>query len=160
MLPVLGLFAVALMEIGLASWVLARNPGRSVNRWFSALAGALAVWGTVNGLFQVIADPPVNLVLARMAFATAALIPLTFLEFALTFPHPGPTRPVFVQALALSGLFVCGLAFSPLIVADVRIRGSAPEAVYGLIHRVFALYFVVCFTAALIHLAGKFRRAK
>jgi PAS domain S-box-containing protein len=159
-MPVFGLFAFALMEVGLALWVLARNPRQSVNRWFSALAGTLALWGTLNGLFQVAADPPVNLAIARMAFATAALIPLTFLQFALTFPDPEPSQPAAFQALTLTGLFVCGLAFSPWIVADVRVRAIASEAVYGPIHRVFAMYFVVCFAAALIHLARKFRHAK
>ena len=44
MIPVIGLLAVALIEVGLAVAVLARNPDRAVNRWFSGYAGALAAW--------------------------------------------------------------------------------------------------------------------
>jgi PAS domain S-box-containing protein len=160
MMPVVGLFAVASIEVGLGAWVLARNPHHPPNRWFSALAGSLAVWGAVNAMFQMIDDHPVNLILARVAFATAALIPMTFYGFAVRFPHHVRSRPDLGQVFTLMGLFICGLAFSPWIVADVRVHAGTSQAVYGPLHLVFAIYFVACFGGALVHLARKFQHAK
>jgi PAS domain S-box-containing protein len=158
-LATLGLFVVALTELGLAAAVLARNPHRPVNRWFAGYATALAAWGAVNGVFLLIANPPVNLVLSRAAFAAAALIAVTFCRFAGVFPHARLSRGRLEQAMTLIGLFICGLAFSPWIVAEVRLQPGAFQLVYGPLHRVFGLYFVVAYGWALIQLARKLRRA-
>jgi PAS domain S-box-containing protein len=160
MIPILGLFTIALIEIGLAGAVLARNPTRPVNRWFAAYTAVLAAWAVVNGTFRVIVDPPLTLIAARTAFAAAALIAVTVLRFADVFPQPGPPPHRLMQLATLAGLFMCGLAYSPWIVASVRLDATGSQPVYGPLHGVFALYFVTCYTWALIHLARKLRRAK
>jgi PAS domain S-box-containing protein len=160
MMPIVGLCIVVGIELGLAVAVLARNPRRAVNRWFAAYTGALAAWGTVNALFRLLPDPAVNLIVARAAFAAASLIAVTFFRFATVFPHRQPGSPGVLQAVTLTGLFVAGLAFSPWIVASVRLEGDTPQPVYGPLHLVFGVYFVVCYVWALVHLVGKLRRAK
>jgi PAS domain S-box-containing protein len=159
MFPVIGLFAIALIELALAGVVLARNPVGPVNRWFAAYTAVLAAWAIVNGTFRVILDPALTLIAARTAFAAAALIAVTVLRFAAVFPQPGPSeRPM--QLATLTGLFMCGLAFSPWIVAGVRYDAGGAQPVYGSLHRLFALYFITCYAWALIHLGRKLRRAK
>ena len=160
MIPILGLFAIALIELGLAAAVLARNPHRPVNRWFAAYTAALAAWAIVNGTFRLTVDSPSNLIVARTAFAAAALIAVTVLRFAAVFPHPVAAPHRLMQLTTLIGLFVCGLAFSPWIVASVRLEPGGPQPVYGPLHPLFALYFLTCYAWALIHLARKLRRAK
>ncbi|MGH7265054.1 MAG: histidine kinase N-terminal 7TM domain-containing protein, partial [Candidatus Rokuibacteriota bacterium] len=160
MMPIVGLGIVVAIELGLAIAVLARNPGRPVNRWFAAYTGALAAWGTVNALFRLLPDPAVTLIVARAAFAAAAMIAVTFFRFATVFPHRQPGSPGVLQAVTLIGLFVAGLAFSPWIVESVRLEADTPQPVYGPLHLVFGVYFVVCYGWALVHLVGKLRRAK
>ncbi|MBI3454251.1 MAG: PAS domain-containing protein [Candidatus Rokubacteria bacterium] len=160
MIPIFGLFGITLVEIALAAIVLAQSPHRPVNRWFAAFSGLLAVWGTINGIFRLLADPAVTLIVARTAFAAAALIPLAFFHFAFVFPHPAPSRRRLVQMVTLTGLFTCGLAFSPWIVAHVRLQPSAFQPVYGPLHPFFGFYFLTSFLWALIHLAGKLGQAK
>jgi len=159
MIPVLGLFVIAMIEVVLAALVLVRDPGRAVNRWFSGYAVALAAWGTVNGAFLLVENPPVNIILSRAAFAAAALIAVTFYRFAAVFPNPGVSPARSEQAVTLVGLFICGLAFSPWIVAEVRIQGEGFRLIYGRLHLLFALYFVTSYGWALVHLMRKFRRA-
>lgn len=160
MLPVFGLFAVALIEIGLAATVLARSPHRLVNRWFSAFTGSLAVWSGLLGGLHTLDEPAMHLILGRSTFAVAALIPMTFFRFAAVFPYPAPARPELAQAVTLTGLFTCGLAFSPWIVADLQMDPGSLRPQYGPLHPIFALYVVGCFAWALINLARKLRRAK
>src|SRR5262249_10186083 len=54
-----------------------------------------------------------------------------------------------------------GLAFSPWIVAGVSIDAAGDsQPVYGPLYKFFAVYFMACYTWALIHLFRKFLRAK
>jgi PAS domain S-box-containing protein len=160
MLPVYGLIAVALIEVTLGLVLLAKAPHRPINRWFSAFAGAVALWGLFNAVFRLVADPPINLILSRASFAAAALIPAAFVRFAAVFPHPGPARRGWLQLVTLSGLFICGLAFSTWIVADLRLETHPYQPLYGPLHGIFALYFVLCYALALGHLGAKLRRAQ
>jgi PAS domain S-box-containing protein len=159
MIPALGLFTVAFVEVVLGALVLVRGPSRAVNRWFSGYAGALAAWGTVNGAFLLIENPPVNLILSRAAFAAAAVIAVTFYRFATVFPKAAPSGARLEQAVTLAGLFICGLAFSPWIVAEVRLQHDGFRLIYGRLHWLFALYFVTSYGWALAHLVRKLRRA-
>ena len=161
MSPILGLFLVALVELALAALVWIRNPGRSVNRWFAAFATTLAVWSTLVGARRSLDDPTTVLILVRVLWATASLIPVTFLQFALFFPRPaGAARPALTQAATVLGLFVSGLAFSPWIVADVRPeRGGYLQPVYGPLFRFLALYVSGTSIWALSLLFRKLRHA-
>ncbi len=159
MIPILGLFAVALIEVALAVVVLARDRHRPGIRWFAAYAVALAAWGAVNGAFLLIANPPVNLILSRAAFAAAAFIALTFSRFAAVFPRPDMARPRIEQAITMISLFICGAAFSPWIVSEVRFQHDTFQLVYGSLHPLFGIYFVTTYAWALVHLVRKLRRA-
>lgn len=156
---IIGLFVVALIEVGLGALVWARNPRRSVNRWFAAFATTLAVWGTLVGVRRSLGDPVVILLVVRVLWATAALVPVTFLHFAVAFPRPAPSRPALVQAITFAGLFFSGLAFSPWIVAGVRPeRADYFQPVYGPLFPLLALYIAGSATWDLVHLSRKLRQ--
>jgi PAS domain S-box-containing protein len=160
MTAIVGLFLVALIELALAVVVWLRNPGRSVNRWFAAFATTLAVWGILVGVRRSLDDPAVVLVVVRVLWATAALIPVTFARFAVVFPRPAERRPILTPAVTFLGLFMSGLAFSPWIVADVRLeRAGYLQPVYGPAFPLLGAYMAICCVSALVHLAGKLRRA-
>jgi PAS domain S-box-containing protein len=160
MTPIVGLFLVALIEVALAVVVWVRNPGRAVNRWFAAFATTLAVWGTLVGVRRSLADPVVVLAVVRVLWATAALVPVTFAHFAVVFPRPAARRPVLAPVATFFGLFMSGLAFSPWIVADVRLEKTGYlQPVYGPAFIVLGGYMIVFSAWALAHLAGKLRHA-
>lgn len=160
MTPILGLFVVSLVEIGLAILVWARNPARAVNRWFAAFATALAIWGLLVGTRRSLPDPGAVLVAVRVLWATAALIPVTFLHFAVAFPRPAPRRPPLTQAATVVGLFMSGLAFSPWIVADVRAEGPDYfQPVYGPLFPLLGLFIAGGAAWGLAHLVVKLRHA-
>jgi len=159
--PIYGLFAVALIEAALGIMVWVRSPHRSVNRWFAAFATAMAAWGTLVGVRRLAVDPVTVLIMVRVLFAVAALIPVAFFRFAMVFPRPGATRPTLTRAVTLAGVCISGLAFSPWIVSHMRPGpGRFPDPAYGPLYPVWVVYFVGCAIAALIHLAGKLRVAK
>jgi PAS domain S-box-containing protein len=160
MTPIVGLFLVALIEIGLGIVVWLHNPRRSVNRWFAAFATTLAVWGTLVGVRRSLEDPAVVLAVVRILWATAALIPVTFAHFAVVFPRPAGRRSLLTPVVSFLGLFMSGLSFSPWIVADVRLEGAGYiQPVYGPAFPVLGAYMAVCSTWALAHLGVKLRHA-
>ncbi len=157
--PIVGLFVVALLELGLAAAVLIRSPRRGVNRWFAAYATSMAMWGALVGLRRI-ASPELVLILMRLIFSTAALIPVSFCHFAVVFPRPSRPRRHVISAITVTGALVSGLAFSPWMVTGVeRVEGFF-QPLYGPLHKVFALYFVVCFGWGITHLALKLRHAR
>ena len=98
--------------------------------------------------------------MVRVLWATAALVPVTFAHFAVVFPRPTARRPALAQVVTLLGLFMSGLAFSPWIVAGVRLEeANYIQPVYGPAFRLLGAYMILCSTWALAHLAGKLRHA-
>jgi len=160
MTPLLGLFVVALIETALAVVVWRRNPARTVNRWFAAFAAALAAWTLLVGTRRSLADPTAVLAVVRVLWATAALVPVAFLQFAVVFPRPEPRRPALTQVATVVGLFMSGLAFSPWIVAGVRPEeGDYLQPVYGRLFPLLGLFIVGGATWGLALLGLKLRRA-
>lgn len=159
--PIYGLFAVALVEAALATMVWVRSPHRPVNRWFGAFVGTVAAWGTLVGMRRVAVDPAMVLIMVRVLFAIAALIPVTFFRFAMVFPHPEAARAWPTRVITLTGVFISGLAFSPWIVSYMRPRpGGFPDPAYGPLYPVWGVYFVTSTVIALVHLARKLRTAR
>jgi PAS domain S-box-containing protein len=158
--PIIGLFFVAALELGLAAAVLLRNPRRPVNRWFAAYATTLATWGALVGLRRVV-SPDLILPVMRVLFSTAALIPVTFCQLAVVFPRLGSARPRALQAITTAGLLISGVAFSPWIVTGIEhVVGKEPQPQYGLLHKGFAIYFLLSFGWGVAHLAVKLRHAR
>jgi PAS domain S-box-containing protein len=153
-----GLFLVALLETVLGVIVLVRSPHRPVNRWFAAFAVNIAVWGTGVALRRVVSDPMVALLVLRTTFAAGTLTPVTFFHFVRVFPRPATTNPRFGEILTVAGLFISGLAFSPWIVADVQAGARGLEPVYGPLHPLFAIFFLITFTWGFVQLVRKRHR--
>src|SRR5690242_892825 len=80
----------AIANFGLGTFVYLRHPRNPVNRYFAFFSFAVAAWTLSNGLVSTYASSPWGYVWARFAFASASLIPITFLWFADVFPTPHP----------------------------------------------------------------------
>jgi PAS domain S-box-containing protein len=93
---------------------------------------------------------------ARLAFASAALIPIAFLFFASVFPtsRPVPPASVLYGFLTASAVAVAA-SFTSLIVKSTTSLDGALQVHYGPLHLPFGLYFISCLTFSLFLLTKK-----
>src|SRR5688572_28867523 len=129
-MTVAALFTLAVAIGGLALYVLLAAPRRSVNRWFAAFTLALVGW--------IIGIAALNLGWwpqwwGRVAFASAILLPATFLGFTTTYPrrHPWPSPRVVRAGLILGAVFAVLSLITPLVVEDVIVNAAGLRRTTG-----------------------------
>jgi PAS domain S-box-containing protein len=146
----------AIANFGLGAFVYLRHSRNSINRYFAYFSFAVAAWTLSNGLVSTYASSKWGYVWARFAFASASLIPITFLWFANVFPtsHPHLSRRLFrgLSVLAASS-FV--LSLTPLMVRGTTSVNDTLQVAYGPLHLPFGIYLVCCFAASLFILLRK-----
>src|SRR4026209_991929 len=83
---------VALANVALGTFVYLklRTPWSAIGRYFAFFSYAVAAWTLSNGLVSLYAGSDRGYLWARFAFASASLIPVTFLWFADVFPNAHP----------------------------------------------------------------------
>lgn len=147
---------VALLNVGIGIYVLRRNPGAPLNRAFTFLALAIALWTIGIALtYHTNLIPTATL---RFSFAAGSLIPLGVVTFVERFhPSSNPTVRIATKICALSALTFFVLSFSPWVVASVTKGSSGPRTVYGPLHALFALHVVVWFSWAVYQLIMTYR---
>lgn len=133
----------ALANLGLGLTVLARNSSSPINRYFAFFSFSVAAWTFSNGLVSSFADTAWGYLWARVAFASASLIPLSFFFFSGVFPTQQATpHPRLTRAFLVSGFISLLASFSPLIVRATASVGGSLKVEYGPLHLPFALYFI------------------
>ena len=148
----------AIANIGLGLFVYLKNPTKQINRHFAFFSLAVAAWTLSNGLVSSYAGSESGYIWARLAFASASLIPVTFLWFSDVFPTSQPyvSRRVLRAFSVVAGVsFV--VSFTPLIVRNTLSIGGALQVLYGPLHLPFAIYLVCCFGMSLFILIRKLR---
>src|SRR6266566_3888796 len=81
----------AIANFGLGAFVYLKHSRNEINRYFAFFSFAVAVWTLSNGLVSTYAASEWGYVWARFAFASASLIPITFLWFSdVLFPSASP----------------------------------------------------------------------
>ena len=68
----------AIANVGLGAFIWLKSSRNAINRYFALFSFAVAAWTVSNGLVSSYADSPWGYVWARLAFASASLIPITF----------------------------------------------------------------------------------
>ncbi len=148
----------ALANFGLGLFVYLRSPKSSINRYFAFFSFAVAAWTLSNGLVSSYASSEWGYVWARLTFASASLIPMTFLWFADVFPtaHPSISRRVRdTFSLIAAASFI--VSFTPLMVRGTASIGGALQVFHGPLHLPFAIYLICCFGTSLVLLVKKLR---
>ena len=151
------LVAVAATALGLFVW--RSRPQNVVNRWFAAftLSGAgwvLGVAGLHGGVHLT--------AWGGFTFASASLIPATFLRFA----HAYPTAARWPSVTWTRTIFSLGVAFSllslttPLIIYEPVMTAQGLKRKSGHLYPLFALYFIVTWSMALAMCLYKWRQAR
>lgn len=129
--------------VGLSVWLKNRRSGLFI--YFGLFACSVGLWTSVNGLVHAFGDTSWGLIWARLAFASASLIGLSFLLFAASFTSSCP--PAFIVAwmrpswVAVGAAFAL-LSFTPLMVTDTTMRNNALVVSYGPLHLPFAVFFL------------------
>jgi signal transduction histidine kinase len=148
----------ALANFGLGGFVYLKDSRNSINRYFSFFSFAVAAWTLSNGLVSTYADSEWGYVWARFAFASASVIPITFLWFSTVFPTPHhdlPRRAIDVFSFVAAVSFL--ISFTPLIVRSTASVHGALQVLYGPLHLPFGVYLVCCLAASLFILLRKLR---
>lgn len=146
----------ALANFGLGTFVYLRHRRNPINRYFAFFSFAVAAWTLSNGLVSAYASSPWGYVWARFAFASASLIPITFLWFTDVFPtsHPNLSRRL-VNGLSLLAACSFVVSLTSLMVRGTTSQDDTLQVAYGPLHLPFGIYLVCCFAASLFILLRK-----
>ena len=148
----------AIANFVLGTFVYLKNSKNAINRHFAFFSFAVAAWTLSNGLVSSYAGSEWGYVWARFAFASASLIPVTFLWFADVFPTSQsdlPRRVITCFSAVAAASFVVSL--TPLMVRNTALVDGALQVLYGPLHLPFGIYLICCFAASLFILVRKLR---
>ncbi len=158
-MPQLPLYVLAagLTVLGVLVW--RAKPESPINRWFAAYSVAVAAW--------VVAIAGLNGGRAlefwgRLAFASAAFIPGTFLQFTYHYPARSHWLPHRLLRLFLFAAFTIAVAalVTPWVVHDVRFTPLGLARETGPLYPAFVAYFACTWITAMIVFALKWRAAR
>jgi len=155
------LIITAAAHLSLGAFVFSRATDRELKRSFAGLSLTLAAWTFSNGLVTAYAGTPSGVIWARAAFASASLIPVSFLFFVSGFPSAA-VRPLAstVIALGATGCAAFIASLTPLIAKHTSSRDGVLTVAYGPLHPFFGTYVLGCLAYTLYFLATKLRRSK
>jgi signal transduction histidine kinase len=155
----LPLFALSLVFLCAATYILRARSSHGTNRWFAAFTFSIAGW--VLGIAGVQTGTHTEF-WGRVTFASACLIPFSFLNFSRVFPTllPWPSRVFFDVARLLGlGLSVAS-ATTPWVAHNISLTAAGIERATGPLFPLFSVYFVVCASTALGIFFVKWHRAR
>lgn len=146
----LGVLLLSATLVALALFVLLHNRYAAENRRFALAALAIAGW-IIGISFALGSNRPVVVVaLGRLGFAFASVIPFALLWMFDAFSIEATRRRRLVTILAGSAcLAFVALSVSPWIVAGADVSSERTTFVHGPAHKLFAVYFLLCFVMAL-----------
>lgn len=161
LLPALIYFPTVFVNSALAFLVYLRNRKSKSNAYFSLVILAVVGWIFTLYLFYNIFDPLLVLLLGRINFGFAILIPYFLLNFVRVFPRPGRLlHQGFENLLFLQTtiLFLLTL-FTPLIDQDEIVQGASRVTIYGPLYPLFIIHFVFYMLGSLGALLRKLRHS-
>ncbi len=148
------LAALANLFLGIGVW--ARSPRDLTNRYFGIFSLAVSTWIISNWFVNVYAATNWGFFWGRLAFATGAMISVSFFFFVSVFPSPIPRIPKLLTGLFLvAGMAAFLTSLTPLIVEDTTSAHGMLTVLYGPLHPVFAVYFIFCIGYSLLLLKRK-----
>ena len=147
---VVGATILTVALVALASFVLIHSPRATLNRRFGIMALTTAGWIITISLALAAKDPWHTVLLGRIGFAFASVIPftLTWMVNALSGTRASGGR----ARLVLSGILCFGFvlaSLSPWVVAEAVPGAPRANFLYGPLHRAFGIYFLLSFGSGL-----------
>lgn len=153
------LFTLSAILLGLATFVWRARPDSSVNRWFAAFTVFVAFW--VTGVAGLQSGTHLN-AWGRFTFASACLIPASFLGFIHLYPTTSVwSSPKLRRWPAYLGIALAILSlFTPFMVYDNVMTPAGLERKTGPLYPLFSLYFILAWTVAFGLFISKWRAAR
>jgi len=154
--PFVPLVALVALLLALAGFVWLARPSNAINRWFATFTLFVAVW--VLGISGLQSGMHLD-AWARLTFASAAMIPASFLTFMRAYPTPGnwPPTPLLRATLALAGTLAVLTLSTPLMVYETTMTSAGLTRQTGPLYTLFFVYFLVTWVAAIVVFAFKWR---
>ena len=143
----------------LAVFVWRARPESGINKWFAAYTVLMGAW--IFGIAGVHSGHHLE-AWGRFTFASASLIPASFLAFTRCYP----TQTLWPSPVVLKSTFVIGAAFAalslatPLLVYDVSLTDEGLSRKTGPLYVAFSVYFLVVWVAALGVFITKWRHSR
>ncbi len=158
-MPHISLLPVSAILSALALFVWRARPDTSVNRWFAAFSIFVACW--VLGVGGLQSGTHLD-GWARFTFASASLIPASFLVFMRAYPTPGawPTRPFLKGTIVIGGLIAFLSLATPLMVYDTILTSEGLTRKTGALYPIFSIYFLATWIAAIAVFVSKWRNSR
>lgn len=153
------LIAIAALLAGLALWVLAARPQNTINQSFAVYTLAMSGWALSIGILHAGIAPQIW---SRTAFASASLIPGSFLAFTTVYPTPSswPSSRILRAVLVTSIVFALLSLFTPLLIYDAQITPDGFTRKSGALYPLFVLYFLAAWLTAFAVFVTKWRSAR
>lgn len=155
MLELIVLSLSVIANLMLATIVLAKNPMRVVNRYFTFFAIAFVGWAITNyfSLHPIVWE---QLFWIRLDIAWAAVMTMALLLLANIFPTSRPRFRRLEAAVVLPGIAVVLLAMSPWLFTHVDYSGGSAQPVPGPGIIFFVMYVLGSLTLSGVILFEKF----
>lgn len=155
----ISLFVLSAILTGLAVFVWRARPDNLVNRWFAAFTLFAASW--VFGIGGLHSGAHLD-EWGRFTFASASLIPSTFLAFMRVYPTQSAWPSLKAQrAILATGLLIAILSIStPLMVYDNALTPAGLSRRTGPLYPLFSLYFLATWILVVALFMSKWRRAR
>lgn len=138
------LFVLAIPNIILSSFILIRNLRNKTNLFFGGFVLTAALWslGLAGYIFST--DTTAALWWAREYYTAAALIPIFFLGFSLSFTGwwQKKTQKIFYFALLLLGIIIWLIYSSGSLIKEIAVRDWGKEVILNDVgYWFYGLYF-------------------
>jgi hypothetical protein len=152
------LVIVATVNLGLAVAVYLRNKSSVSNRAFTAAVVAIVCWVSFAYLSDQTFFGAHALLLNRLTLASALLMGMLLLRFALVFPAREAKLPgLWVVYLWCGALLAAATLASPLVVAGTRVRAGGTDVVAGPGFAFFIAWACVGVVGCVFALVKKYR---
>ncbi|MGH7313815.1 MAG: GAF domain-containing protein [Candidatus Rokuibacteriota bacterium] len=146
--------AALVLNAGLVSISLLRNPGHSLNRAFAALVSAMALWNLGVFMLRRVPDAGTAYVWEVVIHVGVIALPACYYHFMLIFlERRTQRRSTLIAVYALAALFgAANLAASRHFIAGVQTTAWGWAPVPGPLYYLFLGYFYVVLFSGLVHL--------
>ncbi|MGH2403903.1 MAG: ATP-binding protein [bacterium] len=153
------LLALAAVLAALALFVWRARPDSAVNRWFTLFTIFGTCW--VIGIAALQIGVHLNL-WGRFAFASATMIPASFLGFIRSYPTVSrwPSPVLVTTTLGLGAIIALLSLVTPLMVYGNVMTPQGLVRKTGPLYPLFIAYFLVTSSLALIVFVSKWRRSR
>jgi PAS domain S-box-containing protein len=152
-LQTVGVLALGATLVTLATFVYLHNRRAAENRRFALAALTIAGWIVCISFALSSESVRTTIALGRLGFAFASAIPFCLLWMFDAFSADAGRKlkpQTLIPAVCCGGSIL--LSLSPWIVAGARMQPSRASFIYGPAHKLFGVYFLLCFLLALFAL--------